>query len=99
MYDSVVDRSDGGCIIGHVESASSHHRASTLDATLGRSPRDTIHTMKNCTGTGVCDKKVGLFVVPDSQSGGQFTLQGVYRVSEAGSEIVNLSARALYNRP
>ena len=99
VYDSVVDRSDGGCIVGHVESATSHHRTSTLDATLRKLPGDTIDTTKDCTGTGTCGKKVGLFVVPDSQSGGRFSLQGVHRVSVSGSEIVNLSATAYYNRP
>ena len=99
VYDRVVGRSDGDCIVGHVESANSHHRTSTIDATLRKLPGDTINTTKDCTGTGLCGKKVGVFVVPDSRSGGRFSLQGVHRVSVSGSEIVNLSATAYYNRP
>ena len=100
-FDYAVDRSDGDCIVGYVESTSSHHRTSTLDATLKKLPSGgTItSTNDNCTGTGICDKKVGIFVIPDSQSGGRFSLEGTHKVSENGSEIVNLSATAYYDRP
>ena len=100
LFGRAVDRSvDGDCIVGHVESTSSHHQASTLDAILRKLPNEVISTTKDCTGTGVCDKKVGFFGVPDSQVGGRFSLEGTHRVSQNGSEIVNLSATAHYNRP
>ena len=100
LFGEAIGRSaDGDCFVGHVESTSSHHRASTLDAILRKLPNEAISTTKDCTGEGVCDKKVGLFAIPDNQAGGQFSLQGTHRVSQNGSEIVNLSATTRYNRP
>ena len=103
--DVVAEYLDWRCVVSHVESQASYQEGTVLDAAFkklpsGGSMEEVISSTTGCTGGGTgCGVKVGIFAFLKNRGRDQFSLEGVHRVNEGGSEIMNLPATTYYSRP